>query len=194
MMWWDRPTQQVATRALSVFCTVECAGNGRSFLAQRQPGVPWGAGAVGHAEWTGVPVGLLLQRAGLQASAAEVLFEGHDVDFWNLKGGKGRVRFKKIVVTTGGPVYGGFLVEQEHVDLTVPGGKVALVEEWDVRAWNLGGAGPFVWDVVSTIRCAGESKLKLPKFHYGGMALRGARSWVKEASTFLTSEGKGREP
>ncbi len=63
----------------SVFSTVECAGNGRSFLAQRQPGVPWGAGAVGHAEWTGVPVGILLQRAGLQASAVEVLFEGYDV-------------------------------------------------------------------------------------------------------------------
>src|SRR5947209_9896784 len=63
----------------SVFCTVECAGNGRSFLAQRQPGVPWGAGAVGHAEWTGIPVAALLQRAGLRANALEVLFEGADV-------------------------------------------------------------------------------------------------------------------
>src|SRR5262249_8870294 len=35
----------------TVFATVECAGNGRSFLSQRQPGVQWGAGAVGHAEW-----------------------------------------------------------------------------------------------------------------------------------------------
>src|SRR6516164_8320632 len=25
----------------TVFATVECAGNGRSFLAQRVPGVPW---------------------------------------------------------------------------------------------------------------------------------------------------------
>src|SRR5262249_13577504 len=36
----------------TVFATVECAGNGRSFLRQRADGVQWGAGAIGHAEWT----------------------------------------------------------------------------------------------------------------------------------------------
>src|SRR5262249_46118699 len=66
---------------------------------------------------------------------------------------------------------------------------------WDVRAWNLGGAraGYYVWDLTSTIRCAGESALKLPKFPYGGLALRGARPWGKETGRFVTSEGKGRE-
>jgi DMSO/TMAO reductase YedYZ molybdopterin-dependent catalytic subunit len=63
----------------TVFATVECAGNGRSFLAERQAGVQWGAGAVGHAEWTGVPLKLVLERSGLQADALEVLFEGADV-------------------------------------------------------------------------------------------------------------------
>ena len=62
----------------SVFCTVECAGNGRSFLQPRAPGVPWGAGAVGHAEWTGVPLKLVLQQAGIQPGALEVVFEGYD--------------------------------------------------------------------------------------------------------------------
>ncbi len=62
----------------TVFATVECAGNGRSFLAERQAGVQWGAGAVGHAEWTGVPLGLVLERSGLEADALEVLFEGAD--------------------------------------------------------------------------------------------------------------------
>lgn len=62
----------------TVFATVECAGNGRSFLGPRVPGVPWGAGAIGHAEWTGVPVRLLLERSGLQASAVDILFEGAD--------------------------------------------------------------------------------------------------------------------
>jgi DMSO/TMAO reductase YedYZ molybdopterin-dependent catalytic subunit len=63
----------------TVFATVECAGNGRSFLAERQAGVQWGAGAVGHAEWTGVPLALVLERSGLQPDALEVLFEGADV-------------------------------------------------------------------------------------------------------------------
>jgi DMSO/TMAO reductase YedYZ molybdopterin-dependent catalytic subunit len=41
--------------------------------------VQWGAGAVGHAEWTGVPLRLVLEQAGIQASAVEVLFEGADL-------------------------------------------------------------------------------------------------------------------
>src|SRR5713101_5505723 len=48
----------------SVFATMECAGNGRSFLQPHVHGVPWGAGAIGHAEWTGVPLALVLKRAG----------------------------------------------------------------------------------------------------------------------------------
>jgi len=63
----------------TVFATVECAGNGRSFLAERQAGVQWGAGAVGHAEWTGVPLKLVLERSDMEPDAVEVLFEGADV-------------------------------------------------------------------------------------------------------------------
>src|SRR5262249_937179 len=51
---------------------------GRSFLQQPAPGVQWGAGAVGHAEWTGVPLRLVLERAGVRPGAEEVLFEGAD--------------------------------------------------------------------------------------------------------------------
>jgi DMSO/TMAO reductase YedYZ molybdopterin-dependent catalytic subunit len=63
----------------TVFATVECAGNGRSFLAERQAGVQWGAGAVGHAEWTGVPLALVLEHSGIESDALEVLFEGADI-------------------------------------------------------------------------------------------------------------------
>ncbi len=62
----------------SVFATVECAGNGRSFLEPRAAGVQWGAGAIGHAEWTGIPLNKLLQEAGLRSDALEVLCEGAD--------------------------------------------------------------------------------------------------------------------
>ena len=63
----------------SVFATVECAGNGRSFLQKREPGVQWGAGAIGHAEWTGVPLYLILERSGLKPTATEIVFEGADI-------------------------------------------------------------------------------------------------------------------
>jgi DMSO/TMAO reductase YedYZ molybdopterin-dependent catalytic subunit len=72
---WDELT---ALPERTVFATVECAGNGRSFLQEHVHGVQWGAGAVGHAEWTGVPLYLVLERAGVQTAAIEVLFEGTD--------------------------------------------------------------------------------------------------------------------
>jgi DMSO/TMAO reductase YedYZ molybdopterin-dependent catalytic subunit len=70
--------QLMALPQRSVFATVECAGNGRSFLQTRQPGVQWGAGAIGHAEWTGVPLRRILEQAGIRTDAVEVLFEGCD--------------------------------------------------------------------------------------------------------------------
>jgi DMSO/TMAO reductase YedYZ molybdopterin-dependent catalytic subunit len=63
----------------SVFATVECAGNGRSFLAERAAGVQWGAGAIGHAEWTGVPLRLVLEQSGLATDALEMRFDGLDI-------------------------------------------------------------------------------------------------------------------
>lgn len=62
----------------TVFATVECAGNGRSFLTPHVHGVQWGAGAIGHAEWTGVPLRLVLEQSGVKPETKEVLFEGLD--------------------------------------------------------------------------------------------------------------------
>ena len=57
---------------------LECAGNGRSFLEPKVKGVQWGLGGVGNAEWTGVPLSILLERAGVQSGAVEVILEGAD--------------------------------------------------------------------------------------------------------------------
>jgi DMSO/TMAO reductase YedYZ molybdopterin-dependent catalytic subunit len=57
---------------------MECAGNGRRFLDPAAPGEQWGIGAVGTAEWTGVRLGDLLDEAGVEADAVEILFEGAD--------------------------------------------------------------------------------------------------------------------
>ena len=50
----------------TVTATLECAGNGRSYLMPKTSGVQWKLGAVGNAEWTGVPLGAVLERAGLR--------------------------------------------------------------------------------------------------------------------------------
>ncbi|MBE7157203.1 MAG: sulfite oxidase [Rhodospirillales bacterium] len=58
--------------------TLECAGNGRVFLSPQVKGAQWQLGAVSTAEWTGVPLTALLERAGMAANACEILFEAAD--------------------------------------------------------------------------------------------------------------------
>jgi DMSO/TMAO reductase YedYZ molybdopterin-dependent catalytic subunit len=58
--------------------TLECAGNGRSFLTPVVAGEQWGLGAVSSAEWTGVPLAQILELAGVKAGAQEVVFRGAD--------------------------------------------------------------------------------------------------------------------
>src|ERR1700731_4344624 len=58
--------------------TLECAGNGRVFLVPQVRGAQWELGAVSNAEWTGVPLRALLERAGLLEDACEIVLEGAD--------------------------------------------------------------------------------------------------------------------
>ena len=58
--------------------TFECAGNGRVFAKPRPVNQPWLHGAVSTAEWTGTPLGPILEEAGLADGAREVLFTGLD--------------------------------------------------------------------------------------------------------------------
>jgi len=58
--------------------TLECAGNGRSLLQPQIEGEKWHLGAVSTAEWTGVPLVEILDRAGIKPEAREVLLRGAD--------------------------------------------------------------------------------------------------------------------
>ncbi len=62
----------------TVPATLECAGNGRVFLAPAVPGVQWANGAVSTAEWSGPTLKTLLDRAGVKNEAIEVILEGAD--------------------------------------------------------------------------------------------------------------------
>jgi DMSO/TMAO reductase YedYZ molybdopterin-dependent catalytic subunit len=58
--------------------TLECAGNGRSLMSPKVEGEQWGLGAASTAEWTGVPLAEILERAGVQPGAKALLFRGGD--------------------------------------------------------------------------------------------------------------------
>ena len=57
---------------------MECAGNGRARLEPRPLSQPWLEGAVGNAEWTGTPLAAVLERAGVEDGAVEVVLTGAD--------------------------------------------------------------------------------------------------------------------
>lgn len=57
---------------------LECAGNGRAQLVPKAKGLLWESGAVGTAEWTGVPLSAVLEMAGVKKGATEVILQGAD--------------------------------------------------------------------------------------------------------------------
>lgn len=72
----------LAMPSVSVIRAIECAGNGRNFFATSHgrpiEGTPWNLGGIGVAEWTGVPLAEVLQRAGLKPTARDVMPIGLD--------------------------------------------------------------------------------------------------------------------
>src|SRR5882672_3184995 len=68
----------VELESVTIPVTLECAGNNRNFLEPKVKGVQWGLGAVGTAEWTGVPLSVLLDRAVVRSNAREVVLQGAD--------------------------------------------------------------------------------------------------------------------
>jgi sulfite oxidase len=64
----------------TVAATMQCAGNRRNEHSLVKPvgGVQWDAGAIGTAEWRGVRLADVLERAGLKSGAKHLWFEGRD--------------------------------------------------------------------------------------------------------------------
>jgi DMSO/TMAO reductase YedYZ molybdopterin-dependent catalytic subunit len=58
---------------------LECTGNGRGFYQPRVPGVQWGRGAVGNAEWSGPRLVDVLKLAGADLQSAYVTANGADI-------------------------------------------------------------------------------------------------------------------
>ncbi len=86
-----RDLQRLPSQTLVV--TLECAGNGRSQLKPPVDGEKWQLGAVSTAEWAGVPLSEVLDRAGVTAGAQEVVFRG--ADGGTVDGRTGPIRYER---------------------------------------------------------------------------------------------------
>ena len=81
-VWNERSLSYAALRAMpsrKCVATLECAGNGRVFLAPPAP-ARMGTRRGRHAEWTGIPLSLLLESAGLADGVCDIGLEGGDRD------------------------------------------------------------------------------------------------------------------
>jgi len=67
----------------TVPATIECTGNGRAFYTPRVPGIQWGRGAIGNAEWAGPRIADILKAAGASPSAAYLETDGADTGVAN---------------------------------------------------------------------------------------------------------------
>jgi len=76
---------------------VECAGNGRGFYEPSMPGLQWANGGVGNGRWRGVRLADVLKRAGVKASAKEILFNGADVPIGTMPDFQRSIPIKKAL-------------------------------------------------------------------------------------------------
>jgi len=56
----------------------QCSGNSRGYSSPRVFGAQLANGAMGNARWTGIPLSTVLRKAGVQAGAMQVAFNGLD--------------------------------------------------------------------------------------------------------------------
>lgn len=123
------------------------------------------------------------------------LFENDTIDFWNIKGKQGTVRFARFNSVVNGPVYSEFEALHEHVVFKKDGSeKIALNELQTARVYNPGeNKDYYIVDITSKMTCASQSPLLIMAYRYGGFGWRATGFWDKNNSEMLTSEGKTRD-
>ena len=67
-----------AMAAIEVVAVNQCSGNSRGFFEPRVAGGQLGNGAMGNARWKGVSLKAVLDKAGVQAGARQVVLDGLD--------------------------------------------------------------------------------------------------------------------
>lgn len=121
------------------------------------------------------------------------LYKGDTIDFWNIGGKKGTVRFSKFISQTRGDVYGEYQSVHEHV-VTKRGKQpeVAMNEIQTVRIYYPG-KDYYIMDFTSTLSCASQTPVTLLEYRYGGFGWRTTEKWDNKNSEVITSEGKNRK-
>ena len=122
---------------------LECGGNGRAGFNPSPSGNQWTVGAIGNAEWTGVRLKDILERAGLKPSAVYTGHFGYDP---HLSGDA-----EREAISRGGPIHKmmdphtivAFAMNGEDIPiangypvrLIAPGWAGSVSQKWLTRIW-----------------------------------------------------------
>ena len=114
-------------------------------------------------------------------------YEGQKVDFWNARKKQGKIEHVRTIKADTDTIK----VELRH---KIIGGKhkgtVVLNETWTITRVEHDSFN--IFDLVSVQTCATDKPLKLNKYKYGGMCVRGPADW-SNGDAMLTSEGKNQQ-
>ena len=122
-------------------------------------------------------------------------FEGDTVDFWNIKGHQGTVRFAKFTSQKSDSKYAEYTALHEHVVFKKDGSEKVALNEWQTVRVHYPGKkiDQYIVDITSKMSCASQSPLLIVAYRYGGLGWRATEYWDKNNSEMLTSEGKTRD-
>lgn len=135
-----------------------------------------------------------LHHVGIWNGWVKAKWNGHDIDFWNLKKAQGRVRYAATRSLLQQRQSVGFTVEQEHVaylpETEQP--TVILAELLTIEVHREGDAYVFSYTILQ--ENVTQHALTLPACRYGGfLGYRGPANWKAKTSQCLTSAGKTRK-
>lgn len=132
----------------------------------------------------GFPVGHTHQHA-LFSAWVNTVFKGEKTDFWNQHQLTGTAKHIAVEEVKSGPVCVQLKLRLAQGSLKY---GIVLDEQWELRVYNL--PGIFLFDLHVEQTNVTPDTLFLPKYIYGGMALRGAARWNKEDTAHFEEQWK----
>lgn len=123
------------------------------------------------------------------------VFEKDTIDFWNIKGRSGTVRFAKFTSQSSKPDVAEYTALHEHVVFKKDGSEKVALNEWQtVKVYRPAPKNDsYIIDITSKMSCASESPFLIVAYRYAGLGWRATEYWDKNNSEMLTSEGKTRD-
>ena len=130
---------------------------------------------------------------GVFSAWVRTVYDGQEVDFWNLAGGTGRVLHERVVSTFQNRDAAGFEVHLVHRAVSARPVDI-LREQWKIIVYSTDGTY-HCFDLETTQAAITEKPLTVNEYHYGGIALRGPTRWLTAHDGEVgTNRGLAREP